>query len=114
MVRDIVARALARIELLQAAVEIAQYPLRPRPVRQLGFLAQRDSEHIGNRALLDDEAPAHVGLAEFKLGVEENRHLGGARGETDGHRLARAVAERQDGAARGGNLERTSPDKCLE
>ena len=114
VMRDVAARAPARIELLEAAVQVAQQPLRPRPVRHLGALAEHDGKHVGDRALLDDERAVHVGFAEFELGIEQNGPFGRARGKTYRYRLAGAVAESQNRAARGGDPECPPPDKGLE
>ncbi len=70
MMRHVISGAPAWIELLKAALKVAQQPLRPRPVRNLGLLAKHDGEHIGDRALLDHERPVHVGLAEFECRIE--------------------------------------------
>ena len=64
MMRDIVARAGPRIELLQAAEQIAHEPRRQRPVRRRDpLLPQQDRKHVGDRALLDDERAVHIGFA---------------------------------------------------
>src|SRR5674476_1336053 len=81
MMRHVVARAPARIELLQTAVKKAQQPLRPCPVRNVGILAKHDGKNVGDRAPLDHERAVHIGLAEFELGIEENSPLGRAGGK---------------------------------
>ena len=93
MMRHVVARAPARIELLQTAVKEAQQPLRPRPVRNVGILAKHDGQHVGDRAPLDHERAVHIGLAEFELGIEENSPLGCAGGKAHPYRLAGPIAE---------------------
>ena len=71
MMRDVAPCAPARIELPQAALEIAQQPLRPRPVRRMpSVLAEHDGEHVSDGALLDDEGAIHVGFAELEFGIE--------------------------------------------
>ncbi len=114
VMRHIAARAPARIELLQTAVQEAQQPLRPRPVRYVGLLAEADGQHVGDRALLDHESAVHVGFAELEFGIEENSPFGGAGGKTDRNRLAGPIAEGQDRSARGGNPKCPPPDKGLQ
>ncbi len=93
MMRHVVARAPARIELLQAAVKVTQQPLRPRPVRHVGILAEHYGEHVGDRAALDHEGPVHIGFAEFEFGIEENSPLGAAGAKAHPYRLAGPIAE---------------------
>jgi hypothetical protein len=60
---DVMARALARVELGETAHAIADEKLRARPLRQFGILTQADGEHVGDRALLDHETALHVRFA---------------------------------------------------
>jgi hypothetical protein len=71
--------------------------LRPRPCWRaaVAILTERNGENIGDRALLDDDAPVHIGFAEFELGIDEDIALRGSRRETDRHGLAAAVAQRE-------------------
>ena len=104
--RDIAARAGLLVELLQAAVQKAQEPLQARPFgwKSVGSRLKQDREHVGDRALLDHDRTVHVALAEFELGIEQDRNLGGGGGEANGYRFAGAVAEMHNGAARRGEL----------
>src|SRR5439155_3038623 len=81
MMRDVALRATARIELLQAAVKIADEPLRPGPQRRpaVASLRQHDAKYVGNRAAFDDDAAVHIGFAEAQFGVDENAALRGTR-----------------------------------
>ena len=58
VVRDVVAGAGPRIELLQAAEQIARpaAAATPNSARRSRSCRSSDREHVGNRALLDDEA----------------------------------------------------------
>ena len=76
--RDVPARPRARIELAQAAAQVAQQRLRSCPIRDFGFLTESNGEHIGDRAFLDHKRAVHVGFAELKLGIEENAPFGAA------------------------------------
>ena len=99
VVRDIVARARPQIELLQAAEQIAHEPRRQRPIRRgNALLAQQDREHVGDRALLDDEGAVHIGFAELELGIEQDRALRLCGGEAHGDRRSAAVAKGVGGA----------------
>src|ERR1700679_3748857 len=65
VMRNVVARARSKIELLQAAEQVAYEP-RQRPIRYgNGLLTQQHCDHVSYRALLDDEAAVHVRLAEL-------------------------------------------------
>jgi hypothetical protein len=90
VMRDVAPRPRPRIELHQAAIEVADEPLRSRPERRLAVppLPEDDAEHVGNRALLDDEAAVHIGLAEPQLWIKENAAFGRMAVEADGDRLA--------------------------
>ncbi len=103
MAGDVPPRPPTRIELLQAAMEVTDQPLRPRPQRRSAVapLAEHDREHVGDRTLLDHDRAIHIGVAESELGIEEDGALGGARGETDCHRRAGCVAEGQCRSPRG-------------
>ena len=114
MVRHIVAGAPARVELAEAPLQVAQQILRPRPVRNLGLLAETNGEHVGDRAFLDHEGAVHIGFAELEFGIEQDAPFGGARGKTYRYRLAGPIAEGQNRAARGGNAKCPPPDKGLE
>ena len=105
MMRHVAARAPARIELAEAPGEVAEEPLQPRPVRHVGILPEHDGEHVGDRALLDHESAVHVGFAELQFGIEQDAPFGGAGGKAHRDRLAGAIAEGQDRAARGGEPE---------
>jgi len=105
VMRDVAARALAQVELLQAFAEETQDAVRHCPARRAaGLLAERDLEEIGDRSAVDDERAVHVRLAKPKLGVEHGRPLRFVSGETDGNRLAGAVTDLEDAAARCSDL----------
>src|SRR5262249_22252836 len=85
VVRRVAPRWGARIELLDAAMEVADEPLQPRARRQSVFaaLTEHDGKDIGDRALFDDDAAIHVGFAESQRWIEEDATLGCSRGEAD-------------------------------
>src|SRR5258708_37760130 len=70
--RDIVLRAIARIELPGMPDQIAQPPLQLGPARQYFRLIQQDRQRIRNRALLDDESALRVNSAHRKFRVEQH------------------------------------------
>ena len=99
--RHIAPRARARVKLLQPPEQVAHEPPRQRPSRCGDmFLPQQQREHIGDRALLDDERAIHVGFAQSKLRIEQDRALCFCVGEAHGNGRATAVAEAV-GVARG-------------
>ena len=93
MVRDIASRLPSRVELRYSAMEVADQPLRPSPTGS-ARLARYDGEHIGDRALLDDDAAIHVGFTEPELGIEQDTALGRSRDEADRDRRADPVTDR--------------------
>ena len=78
------------------------------------MLAERNGEHVGDRAFLDHEGAVHIGFAEFQFRIEQDAPFGGAGGKADRHRLAGAVAKGEDRAARGGDPKRPPADEGLE
>src|SRR5262245_66339274 len=66
VVRRVAPRSRARIELFDAAMEVADEPPQPRPRRQsaLAALTEHDAKDIGDRALFDDDAAVHISFAE--------------------------------------------------
>ncbi len=94
MVRHIAPRAGAQVELLQPPEQIAYQPSGQRP----GWcgdmvLPQQDREHVGDRALLDDERAIHIGFAQSKLWIEQDAALRFCVGEAHGNGRPAAVAE---------------------
>src|SRR6476646_8509666 len=114
MMRDIAARARARIELRDAAAEIADEPLWPRPLRQFGLLPKYDGEHVGDGAFLHHDSAVHIGFAEFELGIYHYAAFRCAAGKPHRRRWRRAVTDRECGTARGRDPERAAPDEGLE
>ena len=108
----IVPRPRTQIELLQAAKQVAYKVRRQRPFRRSDvLLPQQNREHIRDRALLDDECPVHVGLAQSQLGIEQDGALGFRVGKAHGNRRAAAVAECVSFARGGCDSEGTLADK---
>ena len=103
MMGDVALRPRPRIELLQAAIEIADEPLRLRPQRRraVAALAEHDGEDVGDRALLDDDAAIHIGFAEPELGIDQDVTLRRPRGKADRHRRAGPVPEGKSCSPRG-------------
>src|SRR5215813_14362496 len=107
VVRDIAPRARPRIELQHPAQEIADEPLRRRPVRwpTVASLTQRHREDVGDRAAFDHEAAVHIGFAELEFGVDNNAPFRGMRSETDRDRRSRAVSDDKGRTVRGCDLQ---------
>jgi hypothetical protein len=105
VMRDIASRAPPPIELAQPAVEITQNPQRPGPEGRLRGRSQQDGEHVGDRALLEDERAVHVGLAELEIGIENDVTFGHPRGKPQRERLAGPIAQDVSGTARRGDLK---------
>jgi hypothetical protein len=77
VVRCIASRSPARIELPDAAMEVADEPCQPRPPRQtFAALTEYDGEDVGDRALFDDDAAVHIGFTELQRGIEQDATLG--------------------------------------
>jgi hypothetical protein len=95
MVGHVPLRALGRIELQQAAIQVAQQPLQARPARRLAVaaLSKDDGQYVGDRALLDHEGAIDVSFAKSEFGVQEDAALCSVRHEPDGHRRPAAIAE---------------------
>jgi hypothetical protein len=95
VMRRVAPRSRARIELFDAAMEVADEPSQPRPRRQsaLAGLTEHDGKDIGDRALFDDDAAVHIGFTKPQRGIEEDAALGCSRGEADRRRRAGPVAE---------------------
>src|SRR5262245_21000286 len=66
VVRDVAPRARARIELPDAAREVAGEASQSRPRRKaaVAMLTEQDRKHVRDRALLDHDTAVHVGFAE--------------------------------------------------
>ena len=93
VVCHVVAGAGPQVQLLQAAEQIAHQP-RQRPIRRGDrILTQQDREHLGNRALFDDQRAVHIGFAELQFGVQQNRALRLRCGEAHRDRRPPAIAK---------------------
>ena len=94
VVRDVGARAAARIVLLETARNVAQSLEPSGPARRAGvhFLVKGEGEEIGDVAFLNDKVAIHVGFAELQLGVEQHSQLGHAGLESHGDLFALPVA----------------------
>ena len=92
---------------------IAQQPLRPRPLRHLGILAEHDREHVGDRALLDHEGAVHIGFAEFEFGIEQQAQFGARVSKRTDTGLPVPSPKVKVRAARGRDAECAPPDKRL-
>ena len=114
VMRDIVPGAAAPVELAQAAAQIAQQLERPGPRRRRDGGALQHREHVGDRALLDDQRAVHVGLAEPELGIEHDAAFRGGRGETKRDRLAGAVAKGVSRAACGPDPKISRTDEFVQ
>ena len=112
--RDIVSRTAARIELADMPDQIAQPPLQLGPARQYFGLIEQDRQHVGNRALLDDEGAFHVDFAERKLRVQQNPALGIRRSGTGRDRLAGSVAAGKSCPARGRERHRAAANELIQ
>jgi hypothetical protein len=112
VMRHIVARAAARIELREPPPEVAQQPLRARPERRLAavFLRHRKREEVRDRALLDHQRAVHVGFADGELGIGQNRPFGRRMSKPGRDRCSGAVAEFQGRSARGRQPQRSASD----
>src|SRR5262245_44125129 len=71
VMRDIASRPWRRVELQEPTIKVANEPLGPREEWRsaVAHLAEDHCKHIGDRALLDDNAAVHVGFAKFHLGI---------------------------------------------
>ena len=116
MVRGIETGAWRRIELLQAAMQVAQHPLQLGPDRRpaVAALAQHDGQHVGDRALLYDDAAIHVSFAEPQLGIDENAAFGCLGGEADRYRLAASVSAGKSRPSRGSQPESPRADQIVQ
>src|SRR5262249_56410903 len=77
VVRRVAPRPRARIELFEAAMEVADEPLQPRPRRRsvLAALTEHDGKHIGDRALFDEDTAVHISFAESQGRIEQDAAL---------------------------------------
>ena len=115
MVRNILFRAPARVELLQPAIKIPQVPLRFCPFwNARAVLAEQDGQYIGDRALLDHEAAVHVSFAKPQLRIEQDAPFGCAGGKPNRDGFAGAIAKDNLRSARGRKQEGSAADKGLE
>jgi hypothetical protein len=93
VMRHVVTGASPQIELLQVAEQIT-HDADNRPVRCFRvLLAEKDAQHVGDRALLDNEAAVHKCFAELELGIEHDRALRLRGGEAHRDRRSASVAE---------------------
>ena len=112
VVSDIAQRARTRIELMQPPEQIPHSPQGNGPTRhRYPSLPEQQRQHIGDRALLDDEIAVHVGFTQAQLGVQQYRPLGLRRGEANRDRRTAAVAKGIPFAACCGYSERAVADK---
>jgi hypothetical protein len=107
--RDIASRPWRRIELQEPTIKVANEPLGSCEEGRSAVtpLAEDHCKHIGDRALLDDNAAVNVGFAEFHLWIEENTAFGGMALETNGDWLSGAVSERKSRPACGRDPKRS-------
>ena len=68
---NVIARALAGVELLGVAQDVAEPPLQLGPAGRHIGLVQGDGEQVGNGAALHNEEPVHEYLAECQFGIEK-------------------------------------------
>jgi hypothetical protein len=116
MMRDVAPGSPVWIELLQPPMEVARQPSQLRPRRQAGGVAlpKHDRKHVGDGAVLDHDAPVHIGFAECQHGIGENGALGGPRDKADRRRPTRAIPARKHGPCRGGDPEIPGADQLRE
>jgi hypothetical protein len=79
----------------------------------LGLIHQ-DSQRVGDRTILDDEAALHVNFAQRKFRVEQNPAFGVGGQESYGNRLAGSVAAGEFCPARGRKRHRAAADELIE
>jgi hypothetical protein len=111
VVRGVAPRSPARIELFNAAQQIADEPAQPYPPgRALAALTEQDGKDVGDRARFDDNAGIHIRFAEFQCGIEEDAPLGRPRGEADSRGCPGAVPKGESRSPRSGHPEVSGAD----
>src|SRR5262249_6911766 len=113
VVRRVAPRPRARIELFDAAMEVADEPLQPRQRRRsvLAALTDHDGKDIGDGALFDENTAVHISFAESQGRIEEHAALGCSGGEADRRRRAGPVPEGKARAGRGPDPEISGADQ---
>ena len=115
VVRGVAPRSPARIELFNAALQIADEPVQPCPPgRALAALTQQDGKDVGDRARFDDNAAIHIRFAEFQCGIEEDAPLRRSRGEPDCCGCPGAVPKDESRSPRSGHPEVSGADQPCE
>src|SRR5690349_19519156 len=110
MMRHVLPRAGAGIELRPAAAKVADPALKPGPFRRLVLLlAHHHFEDIRNGASFDGEGAVHVGFAESQFGIAKQGPFRSAGLEADGNRFSSAVTAGENGTARRGHLKVATP-----
>ena len=97
MMRDILARAAAIVELVDPAAAVTQHGLRARKIRDRGMrlLRHQKREQIRDGAGCQHEVAAHIGFAQPQFRVEKHARERAAADESHDDRSSRAVPEFQ-------------------
>jgi hypothetical protein len=95
VMRDIPACAADGIIVLQAPGDVREGIDQPKPARPAprGYICQQEFEKIVERALLEDEPPLHIGLADGKGRVQCELPLGPFVADPGDDRGAGAIAK---------------------
>ncbi len=95
VVLDVAARAARRVELLDAARDVAQHIEPAHPARQPLCLRvlEHQLEELVDAAFFENEAAVHVAFADAHAGVEGDGAFGLGVGDPGDHPAAGAVAE---------------------
>src|SRR5262249_5597384 len=107
VVRRVAPRPRARIELFDAAMEVADEPLQPRQRRRsvLAALTDHDGKDIGDGALFDANTAVHISF------TVAHAACGGPRRQADPRRRAGPAPEGKARAGRGPDPEISGADQ---